>query len=138
MAAPKEARVAKQQAAPRQIKPVESAGRRRSNEMEDAPPQEQAQFDCGPWAETPASSRVSRYRFDYLNRAIQVQWRNNKNEGYIYRDIPYEVYRSFARVASKGRYINSTLNGFDYDRLTTDELNAPSNENRRTVSRARG
>ena len=107
--------------------------------MEDDPPQSQASFDCGPWAETPSSSRVASYRFDYHNRAIQVRWRNGKSQpGHIYRDVPYEVYRSFARVASKGKYVNSTLNGYDYDLMTPDEAHAPSNERRQGVSRSRG
>ena len=96
------------------------------------------QHDMGPWAETPASSRVSRYRYDYQNRAVQVQWRNNKNNGYTYLDVPYEAYRSFARAASKGKHINASLNLFDYRLATPEELDAPSNDQRRVVSRARG
>lgn len=99
----------------------------------------QFQHDLGPWAETPVSSRVSRYRYDYMNRALQVQWRNNKNHGYIYLDVPYEGYRSFARVASKGKFVNSSLNLYDYRLMTTDEVEAPSNERRSTLSsRVRG
>lgn len=93
--------------------------------------------DLGPWAETPRSSRVSAYRYDYLKREIQVTWRNNGNPGYAYMGIDYEAFRRFARVASKGKYINSPLEGIGgYRRLDVDEVNAPSNPKRRGVSRS--
>lgn len=95
--------------------------------------------DLSPWTETPGSTRVSRHRYDHANNAIQVQWRNNKNHGYIYLDVPYEGYRSFVRLASKGKGVNSHLNNFDYRTMTDDELSAPSNTSRRGISsRARG
>ena len=65
--------------------------------------------DLTPWSETPKSSRVSRYRYDYQNAAIQVQWRNNKNHGYIYLEVPEEGYLAFVRAASKGKHINTPL-----------------------------
>src|SRR5215510_5891857 len=81
VAEPKEGRVARESTP--QVTPASrqkqsqaqeaTAGRRRSIGMEDEPPQEQAAFDCGPWAETPSSTRVASYRFDYHNRAIQVR-----------------------------------------------------------------
>jgi hypothetical protein len=98
-----------------------------------------AKHDLSPWAETPGSTRVSRYRYDYINHAIQVQWRNGKNPGYIYLDVPYESYRAFARKASKGRAVNEHLNGFEYRQMLADEVSAPSNISRRGAqSRARG
>lgn len=96
------------------------------------------QHDLSPWTETPNSSRVSRYRYDYLNDAIQCQWRNQKNHGYIYLEVPYEGFRSFARAASKGRHINSTLNSYEYRLMSPEELDAPSNDNRGLTSRVRG
>lgn len=93
--------------------------------------------DLGPWAETPNSTRVSAYRYDYLKNEVQVTWRNGNNPGYAYENMEYEDFRRFARVVSKGKYINSTLNGMGYRRLTSDEVKAPSNRNRRGVSRAR-
>ena len=96
------------------------------------------QHDLGPWAETPASTRVSRYRYDHLNRAIQVQWRNNKNHGYIYLEVPYEGMRSFARAASKGRHINASLNNYEYRLMSPEELDAPSNDSRGLTSRVKG
>ena len=86
--------------------------------------------DLGPWIETPSSSRVSRFRFDHLQRQLQVQWRNNKGHGYIYDGVDYEGYRSFARVVSKGKYINSTLNGLTKWPMEL-EHELPSNEKRR-------
>ena len=94
------------------------------------------QHDLTPWVETPSSTRVEAYRYDYLNRALQVTWRNGKNPGYIYLDVPYEGYRSFVRAASKGRQINRSLNSFDYRLMSPEELGAPSN-NERTVLTSR-
>lgn len=86
--------------------------------------------DLGPWVETPNSTRVSRYRYDYYNRALQVQWTNQKNHGYIYRDMEYEDMRGFVRAASKGQRVNSHLNGYEYDLMSPDEVDAPSNTSR--------
>lgn len=86
--------------------------------------------DLTAWMETPKSSRVSAFRYDHMNQALQVTWRNNANHGYIYQDVPYERYRSFARAASKGRYVNSSLNGFEYRLMTPDEVEANSNPDR--------
>jgi hypothetical protein len=88
------------------------------------------QHDLGPWTQAPKSTRVDTYRYDYLNRALQVTWRNGKNHGYVYLGVPYEGYRSFARAASKGRYVNSSLNGYDYRLMTPDEVQADSNSER--------
>lgn len=98
---------------------------------------DEAQHDLGPWVETARSSRVAAFRYDYLNHALQVTWRNNTNHGYVYLEVPYEGYRSMARAASKGRYVN-TLNGYDYRLMTPDEVQANSNPERRALtSRAR-
>jgi len=43
------------------------------------------------------------------------------------------TYRKFAIAVSKGKYVNSTLNGFEYWKSTPEELAAPSNPNRRAV-----
>jgi hypothetical protein len=116
---------------------------RRAQPAEDDPEDnddsagESLRTDLGPWAETPNSTRVSAYRYDYMKNETQVTWRNNGNAGYAYSGMSYEDFRRFARVASKGKYINSTLNGFGYRRLTPDEVQAPSNRDRRAVSRAR-
>jgi hypothetical protein len=94
--------------------------------------------DLTPWIESPGSTRVSAYRYDYLNDALQVTWRNNKNHGYIYLGVPYEGFRSFARAASKGKNINSHLNTYEYRMMDAEELEAPSNPERSgVVSRQR-
>jgi hypothetical protein len=115
----------------------------RKGQAEDLPGEggsalgEVLQTDLGPWAE-PSSTRVKAYRYDYLKKEIQVTWVNNNNPGYAYGDMDYEGFRAFARIASKGKYINRVLNGMgNYRRLTPDEVNAPSNRNRRSVTRNR-
>ena len=77
---------------------------------------------------------MSRFRYDHLNRALQVKWTNNKNHGYIYLDVDYDGYRTFGRVVSKGKHINYPLNERPYRLMTEDEEQAPSNENRRGIS----
>lgn len=105
----------------------------------DAADIEETQHDLGPWVEAPSSTRVRAYRYDYATRELQVTWRNNKNHGYVYRDVPYEGYRSFARAASKGRYVNNALNGYPYDLMEPDEVGALSNDRRKALSsRIRG
>src|SRR6478672_10593456 len=94
-------------------------------------PADVKQFDLSPWVESPASSRVSRFRYDHANNAVQVQWTNQKNHGYIYDGLDYENYRLFARAVSKGKKVNSFLNGYAYRMMTDTEVNAPSNQNRR-------
>jgi len=78
---------------------------------------------------------VRAFRYDHLNRALQVTWRNNNNHGYIYEGVPYETYRSFARAASKGRYVNMLTGGDrSYRVMTPDEVQAPSNPERKGLS----
>ena len=88
--------------------------------------------DLGPWIETPSSSRVSRFRFDHMQRQLQVQWVNGKNAGYVYDNVDYEGYRAFARVVSKGKHVNAVLNGHTYWPMAGEELLA-SNEKRKGV-----
>jgi KTSC domain len=81
---------------------------------------------CGPWIEV-GSSRVDAIRYDYENNAVQVLWAGKARErGYIYLDVPYERFRSFVRAASKGKYINSAMNAYEYRQMTPEELDAPS------------
>ena len=91
------------------------------------------QHDLGPWIETPRSTRVSRFRFDHLQRQLQVQWTNGKGPGHIYENVDYEGYRSFGRVVSKGRHINSTLNNYSYHPMQ-GEQELSSNEKRRGIN----
>lgn len=100
---------------------------------------DQRAYDCGPWVETPFSSRVSRFRYDYANDCIHVQWTNNKNPGYMYFGADRFIYQRMARAASKGKFINSPLNGLWYQPITPDALEAPSNPNRSGLkSRVKG
>lgn len=92
------------------------------------------EWDLSPWTTAPASTRVSRYRYDFANKAVQVEWKNEKNRGYVYgieEDIPYSQYVQFARAASKGKRINNPFNGFSYDLMTVEEAGEPSNNSRR-------
>lgn len=110
-------------------------------------------MDLGPWIETPNSSRVSAYRYDYLNDSMQVQWKNGKraqNGPSSPTDVPatmyggladggtpidYEGFRRFARAISKGRAVNTILNGYGYRGMSVDELGADSNDRYRGGSR---
>lgn len=111
---------------------------------------ESLRSDYGPWIETPTSSRVSRYRYDYANRGIQVMWKNGKMAGSgpssptavagtyyggdVGAEIDYETFRLFARRVSKGKSINNMLNGMGYRGMSVDEVDkktAPSNERRK-------
>jgi len=90
--------------------------------------------DLGPWIEAPQSSRLTRYRFDYGTREIQVTWRNGKGHGTtVYGAADSEIYRRFARAASKGAMVNRVLNGLPYAPATPDQIDAPSNPNRSAV-----
>jgi hypothetical protein len=94
--------------------------------------------DCGPWISATASSRVRDYRYDYKNHALQVRWTNRgTDEGYIYREVDYEGFRSFVRAVSKGRRINAVLNDYAYERMTPDEITAASTHTGAPGSRRR-
>lgn len=86
------------------------------------------QHDCGPWIEV-TSTRVEAIRYDYQNRAVHVRWPRS-NTPYIYLDVPYERFRSFIRSGSKGKYINSAMNAYEYRQMTPEEMDAPSNDAR--------
>jgi hypothetical protein len=89
------------------------------------------QHDCGPWIEV-NSTRVEAIRYDYQNRAVHVRW-SRSNTPYIYLDVPYERFRSFIRASSKGKYINSAMNSYEYRQMTPDEIDAPSNDRRSRI-----
>lgn len=97
----------------------------------------QQQGDWGPWTQSPSSSRVASFRYNYTAQSLLLTWRNGR-PAFTYLGVPYEVFRSFARIMSKGKAVNSALNGYSYRPASTDELDAPSNEERHPVSRARG
>lgn len=93
-------------------------------------------IQCGPWISTPASSRVKRFRYDYGNEVIQVQWTNNKNDGYVY-DAGYEEFRGMVRAASKGKRINDPLNGYPYRPMMEEEYTAEVVRTTAPLSRSR-
>ena len=97
-------------------------------------PSDDKNHDIGPWAESPQSSRVSRYRYDYATQQLQVQWTNGKNHGYVYEAVDRDGYQRFARAASKGKFVNRILNGHPYRLMTVDEVNVPSNPSRRALT----
>jgi hypothetical protein len=90
--------------------------------------------DLGPWIEAPQSSRLSRYRYDYGSRELQVTWKNGRGHVHtVYGAADTEVYRRFARAVSKGKFVNRVLNGLPYMPASPDQVDAPSNPNRRAV-----
>jgi len=98
---------------------------------------DEEQHDCGPWVGV-NSSRVRSIRYDYQNQAVQVHWVGRPDSrGYVYQDVPEDIFNAFIRSNSKGKFVNSTMNGFDYRPMTVDELDAPSNDERRTHGPAR-
>ena len=116
--------------------PVDVTERKRHGDLDDIYAGVDAEgqaHDLGPWMPTPSSSRVKAYRFDHLQRQLQVTWRNEKNEGYLYEGVDYEGYRAFSRVASKGKYINRILNNYTYRPMNSTEYEAPSNERRKGI-----
>jgi hypothetical protein len=91
----------------------------------------------GPWVGV-TSTRVRSIRYDYMNSAVQVHWQGRPDSrGYIYLDVPEEVFNSFVRSGSKGKYVNSTMNAYEYRVMTPDELDAPTNDERRVGRRRR-
>jgi KTSC domain len=97
-----------------------------------------ATHDLGPWVETPQSTRVSAFRYDFANDSLQVQW-TNRGRPYVYFDISYEQYRGMVRAMSKGKYVPNL--GSNYQPMEGDHAGAedlPSNASRRApTSRAR-
>ena len=127
---------------------------RNTGQIRTAAAYESTRTDFGPWVETPNSSRVSMYRYDYLNDSMQVMWKNNIRAksgpssptavpGTVYGEvangtpITYEMFRQYARAVSKGKAVNSMLNGWGYRGMSTDERDANSNGRYRAPSRAR-
>ena len=108
-------------------------------------------IECNQWRYTPESTRLSRFRLDYGNRVLQVQWRNGHpdprkvkwphyeqlpgrpirsakakaRKGYIYGheegDDAYEVYRGLINSASRGHYINIIDKRLDYRPMSDPE-----------------
>lgn len=101
------------------------AGHARDDWNEDDP------HECSPWVETPSSSRVRRFRFDFATSNVHVVWANSRGAvGHVYENVPSEIYRAFTRSSSPGGAVNSMLNGFHHRPITPEELNLPSSTRR--------
>lgn len=66
--------------------------------------------------EYPASTRVQAYRYDHGRQTLQVRF-VKYGSAYEYHGVPTAVFASFASAPSKGKFINSTLNGFPYEHV---------------------
>lgn len=111
-------------------------------------PADDTSHDLGPWIEAPSSTRVRDYRYDYATGQLQVRWVNRPpTQGYVYQvgggsvqtrtggDVVGRlVFQRFARAVSKGKYINHVLDGVPYRPAEPDEIQAPSNPDRRALS----
>lgn len=98
-------------------------------------PYDSPEHDLGPWIESPGSSRMSRYRYDYAADTLQVTWANDRGHspGTVYEGVGSDIYRRMARAASKGKFVNRILDGFSYRPADPDEFDAPSNPDRSVV-----
>lgn len=106
---------------------------------------DEPQHDLGPWIEAPQSSRVAAYRYDYAAGDLQVKWQNGKGHEVTAYHVSGKnaagvshsgatTYRKFAIAVSKGKYVNSTLEGFTFTSLkNSTDKDLPSNPNRRMV-----
>lgn len=72
-----------------------------------------------PW-EFPGSSRVHAYQYDSESMQLRVRF-VKYGTPWIYEGVPLAVFQSFDASPSKGRYINSTLNHFNYREATMVE-----------------
>lgn len=59
------------------------------------------------------SSRVATFRYLEKRGELQVHWKN-RPEMWSYYDVPLSVYKRFVNAASKGQFVNSVLNRYDY------------------------
>ena len=75
------------------------------------------------------SSRVEAFRYSALEGGAEVTGYTGTlfvrfikyGTAYKYLNVPSHIFQSFASAQSKGRYINSVLNGYDKSRATPDE-----------------
>lgn len=97
---------------------------------------EKLRSDCGPWIE-PSSTRVEKYRYDYMTRQIHMTWANHIGPGHYYEVGDYEIFRRLARSSSKGKFVNRVLNGYHFDKIDPTIRDLPSNPQRRAPSGTR-
>jgi hypothetical protein len=85
------------------------------------------------------STRVTRFRYDYGNKAIQVRWQNeNKaysNHGYVYQsfneDATWREYKGMMDAVSRGKQINRMNPRMLYRPMTDEERYAgPTSRNK--------
>lgn len=79
----------------------------------------------GPWIPM-SSSRVTQARYDKGLQQVQVEFRDGTP--WVYDGVPPNVWRSFRRASSPGKYINRVLNNYPYwhgafDTTSGDEEN---------------
>ena len=80
---------------------------------------------------------MEKYRYDYMNKRIQMTWANHKGPGHFYDVGDYEIFRRLARSSSKGKFVNRVLNGFYFDKIDPTVRDLPSNPQRRAPSGTR-
>ena len=71
------------------------------------------------WRLSPECTRVAKFRWDGGNQQIHVIFQRN-GDGYVYRDVPFSVYRNMIRARSKGRFVNRVLNYYVYGKAVFD------------------
>jgi len=133
---------ARQQSKPVTVRPSGTTGGAGGSGGTQAGTGYSSNHDCGPWIEA-SSSRVAEYRYDYGNGQLQVRWTNSRGkhgDQTIYQCGDEDtgkggtnVYRAFAQAVSKGKYVNSTLNGIPFWPGDDASFDAPSNPNRNEV-----
>jgi len=85
------------------------------------------------------STRVSKFRYDYGNKVIQVRWQNEKkpysNNGYLYQSFneaeTWKEYRAMMNAVSRGKQINRMNPRMWYRPMTPEEWSAgPTSRNK--------
>lgn len=60
--------------------------------------------------------RTSRAGYDSVTRTLRIQFFSN-GAVYDYHEVPPDVAKAFRRTISPGRFINTTLNSYPYERV---------------------
>ena len=63
-----------------------------------------------------SSTRVAEAGYDSQTERLFVRW-VKPGLPYVYEGVPRNVWRNFRRSVSAGKFVNRTLNGFDYHPL---------------------
>lgn len=86
-------------------------------------------LDPGPWVETPRSSRMSSFRFDYASNALHVTFKSGRT--YTYENVSETQFNSMVKAPSKGGHLNTAFGGHSYRHATPQEIHAPSSAERK-------